>query len=67
MSRLMQMAAAVKEFPTLGETDEMLLELATMRRTSKVSDLIDMLLEYRALLREDDSIASMIDKPAREA
>jgi hypothetical protein len=50
MNRLLALAAAVDERPTLEETDAMLAELGEMPRNRIASTLIDALLDYRALL-----------------
>jgi hypothetical protein len=50
MSRLVTLAAAAGEQPTLEQTDAMLAELRQLPRDDAVSSLIDDLLDYRALL-----------------
>ncbi|MGF7235767.1 MAG: hypothetical protein ACQSGP_12530 [Frankia sp.] len=50
MNRILSLAAAVDERPTLEETDEMLAELGRLPRDHVASTLIDTLLEYRTLL-----------------
>lgn len=48
--RLVSLAVAVAEQPTLEQVDEMLGELRTMPREDKVVRLIDDLLDYRSVL-----------------
>jgi hypothetical protein len=50
MSKLVSLAAAVDERPTLEQVDAMLEELRQMPRDQKSTELIDDLLEMRALL-----------------
>jgi hypothetical protein len=49
MNKLVSLAAAVDELPTLEQVDAMLEELRRMPRDQKVIELIDDLLEFRAL------------------
>jgi hypothetical protein len=51
MNKLVSLAAAVDELPTLDQVDAMLDELRRMPRDQKVTELIDDLLEFRALAR----------------
>jgi hypothetical protein len=50
MSKLVSLAAAVDERPTLEQVDGMLEELRQIPRDQKVTEVIDDLLEMRALL-----------------
>jgi hypothetical protein len=54
--RLVQMVNALDERPGLEETDAMLAELREMPRDHFVSEMIDALLDYRALLVEFDQV-----------
>jgi hypothetical protein len=49
MNKLVSLAAAAGELPTLEQVDAMLEELRRMPRDQKVIELIDDLLEFRAL------------------
>jgi hypothetical protein len=49
MNKLVSLAAAIDELPTLEQVDAMLDELRQMPRDRKVTELIDDLLELRAL------------------
>jgi hypothetical protein len=51
MNRLVSLAAAAEELPTLEQVDAMLEELRQMPRDQNVIELIDDLLEFRALAR----------------
>jgi hypothetical protein len=50
--RLVQMVNALDERPGLEQTDAMLAELRQMPRDDFVTEVIDALLDYRALLVE---------------
>jgi hypothetical protein len=50
--RLVQMITALDERPGLEQTDAILAELRQMPRDHFVSEMIDALLDYRALLIE---------------
>ena len=49
MNKLVSLAAAADELPTLEQVDAMLEQLRQMPRDQKVTELIDDLLEFRAL------------------
>ncbi|MFG1710385.1 hypothetical protein ACFLIM_45175 [Nonomuraea sp. M3C6] len=50
MSRLVSLAASVRDRPTVEQVDAMLTELQQMPRTQVVTKIIDDLLDYRAML-----------------
>jgi hypothetical protein len=56
MHRLVQMVNALDERPGLEQTDAMLAELRQMPRDHFVTEVIDALLDYRALLVEFDEL-----------
>ncbi|MFL6051887.1 MAG: hypothetical protein ACJ72W_03060 [Actinoallomurus sp.] len=56
MRRLIEMVNALDERPGLEQTDAMLAELRQMPRDDFVSEMIDALLDYRALLGESDQL-----------
>lgn len=56
MHRLVQMVNALDERPGLEQTDAMLAELRQMPRDHFVTETIDALLDYRALLIELDDL-----------
>jgi hypothetical protein len=56
MHRLVQMVNALDERPGLEQTDAMLAELRQMPRDRFVTEVIDALLDYRALLVEFDEL-----------
>lgn len=59
MRRLVQIVNALDERPGLEQTDAMLAELRQMPRDHFVTEMIDALLDYRALLVE----LKKIDQP----
>jgi hypothetical protein len=50
MNRLLAIAAAIDERPTLEQTDAMLAELGQLRSHPATLAIIDALLDYRSLL-----------------
>lgn len=52
----MEMVAAIDDRPALDQTDALLAELQQMPRDPFVTEVIDALLDYRALLADFDGL-----------
>jgi|SwirhirootsSR3_FD_contig_51_5393532_length_424_multi_3_in_0_out_0_1 hypothetical protein len=59
MADIVALAASVDDFPSMSETDAMLAELRRLPRTVATADLIDDLLDFRALLANLDGTRSL--------